>query len=510
MKRFTAVLLTLVTAVTVAGCVVPLPVPVPVPMTEDVASPTIEPGSPFETQRLAWVDCGPGFECATAVAPLDWSDLERGSITLNLAKVPARGESLGTLFVNPGGPGASGTSFLRDAIDWSFGEELNEHFDIVAWDPRGVESSSAVECFDDEGLDEYLFGDPRPFATLTVGSDEWIDAVRAEQRAYAEACAERTGELLAHVDTLSTVRDLNLLRELVGDERLHYLGFSYGTAIGSLYAQLFPERVGRVVLDGAISPDVTIDEVVLLQQRGFEASARAYLDDCLTRSGCPFSGSVDSAMEDIGSLIDRIHANPIQAADGRWISSDTLITAIILPLYNPDNWPLLDDLFNEIMDGDTFTAQYLADFYYGRDFNGGYEDNSTVAFSAINCLDYPRETDVEVMRRNAERIADAAPIFGRYAGFGELACLDWPHPPVELPADLSAEGADPILVLGTTGDPATPYEWAVETAQLLPSGVLVTFNGEGHLAYAPDNRCIADTVHRYLVDGIVPARDPNC
>lgn len=427
-----------------------------------------------------------------------------------MVKQPALGSNKrGSLFVNPGGPGASGASFIKESIDYAVGRDLQQHYDVIGWDPRGVGDSSAVECLNQEKMDEYLFGDPRPFSKLERGSDEWIAAARAEEREFGEACLENTGSLLEFVDTVSTVKDLDLLRHLVGDEKLNYLGYSYGTFIGALYADNFAENVGSLVLDGAIAPDVTLFEVVLMQQQGFEAATRAYLADCLSSKDCPFVGTVEDAMKEIGQLIKNVDENPIQAADGRWVSSSTFITAIILPLYNEANWPLLDDLFVEMRAGNPDTAQFLADFYFGRSY-GFYEDNSTEAFSAINCLDYPPGVDNETMRKQAAEIAKAAPIFGAYAGFGDISCQEWPFPGVSERGPVTGAGANPILVIGTTGDPATPYAWAKQLADQLESGVMITNNGEGHGAYTSGNSCIDKTVEDYFLNGVVPANDPNC
>lgn len=467
-------------------------------------------GDDFAAQHPNWTNCGGTMECAEVFAPLDWGDLTGERITLSLVKQPAlSGAPLGTIFVNPGGPGASGADYVRQSVDYAVGQSLQQNYDIIGWDPRGVGASSAVSCLDAAGMDEFLFGLGATDG-LETGSDEWIAAAAGEAADFGQACRESTGELLAHVGTDSTVRDLDMLRAVVGDEKLNYLGYSYGTYIGARYADAFPERVGRVVLDGAMDPGASEAEVVREQTLGFEAALRAYLTDCLTRSNCPVSGTVDQAMAQWGSLLDRVDAAPFPGSDGRMLTSGTLLTAIITPLYSQSNWPHLDSLFATVTSGDADLALSLADFYYGRS-DGVYEDNSTEAFMAINCLDYPSdpELNAEAMRANAAELAAIAPTIGRYQGYGDIFCGSWPVPGPEHRNAVTGEGADPILVIGTTGDPATPYRWAVSLAEQLRSGVLVTFEGEGHTAYGQSN-CVTALVDSYFLTGAVPGADPWC
>lgn len=466
--------------------------------------------SSFDEQQPRWSGCGDGLECAEVYAPLDWDDPAGERITLALVRQPALGgDAQGSLFVNPGGPGASGVDYLRAALGGGIGEALQQNYDVIGWDPRGVGASSAVSCLDAEGMDQFLFslGEAQQ---LERGSDEWIALASEEAVAFGAACAEATGPLLGHIDTLSTVRDLDMLRAIVGDPKLNYLGFSYGTYIGARYADAFPERVGRLVLDGATDPTATEADVVREQTLGFEAALRTYAADCLSRDDCPLRGSVDQAMAQIGALIDRVDRAPLTASDGRMLGADTMLTAIITPLYSQVNWPYLDDLFATVAAGDADTAFFLADYYYDR-VDGKYQTNLTEAFLAINCLDYPRgaELDVAAMRAQAAELAAIAPTIGRFQGYGDTFCANWPEPAVESREAVRAAGADPILVVGTTGDPATPYRWAVSLAQQLESGVLVTYHGEGHTAYGED-ACVDAVIEDYFVRGAVPTSDPNC
>lgn len=462
----------------------------------------------FGQQQPVWERCGDSLECADVYVPLDWDEPAGERITLRLAKHPASdGEPLGTLFVNPGGPGASGVSYLSGNIDGAVSEDLQQDYDVVAWDPRGVGHSTPVHCLPAAEMDEYLF-DGSETEGLEIGSDEWIDASVAASAEFGEACAAETGELLGHVDTMSTVRDLDMLRTISGDETLNYLGYSYGTYIGARYADAFPERVGRLVLDGAIDPDATMFDVVREQTRGFEAALRTYASDCLSRDDCPLSGDVDAAMRQIGGVLERVESDPIEASDGRVLYPGTMLTAIITPLYSPESWPALDQLFASVTAGEADTAFRLADFYYERE-GGQYPVNKTEAFAAINCLDYANDLDPNRMQAEAAELEVVAPTIGRFQGYGDVGCAEWPFPGAEERGPVQAEGADPILVVGTTGDPATPYRWAESLTEQLESGVLVTFHGEGHTAYGK-NACVNATVDEYLLQGRVPSADPQC
>ncbi|QIM19849.1 alpha/beta hydrolase [Leucobacter coleopterorum] len=461
----------------------------------------------FENQVPNWQSCGRGMQCADVYAPLDWNDPAGERITLHMVKQPAKsGKAIGSLFVNPGGPGASGADFVLDSVNSAVEPAVQRDYDVVGWDPRGVGKSTPVTCLDAAGMDEYLFG-LSPADKLPEGSDEWIAAAEKESAEFGAACAESSGALLGHVSTASTVQDLNMMRAIVGDPKLNYLGYSYGTFIGARYADAYPDKVGRMVLDGAMDPTTSLGEVVREQTLGFELALRAYVTDCLKRSDCPLSGSVDEAMASIGNLLDGVDAKPLKGSDGRMFTASTMLTAIITPLYSQSNWPYLDQLFTSVADGNADTGLSLADFYYDRE-NGKYTSNSTEAFSAINCLDYPSDVDVKRMREEAAELKKIAPTIGQFQGYGDLGCAGWPYPGAERTA-VKAEGADPILVVGTTGDPATPYRWAESLTKQLESARLLTYEGEGHTAYG-SNGCVNGAVDDYLLNGTLPAEGTRC
>jgi pimeloyl-ACP methyl ester carboxylesterase len=308
--------------------------------------------------------------------------------------------------------------------------------------------------------------------------------------------------VLEHITTENSARDMDLLRAVLGDDELHYLGYSYGTFLGATYAKLYPERVGRLVLDGAIDPAVSGLEVGTTQAVGFEQALRAYMQNCLSTQECPFRGTVDQAMADLGALLASVDRSPLPAPDGRMLGADSLMTAIVAALYSQENWSILTAALANALQGDPEVAFLLADFYNGRE-GGVYLDNSTEAFRAYNCMDYP-VVDAAEQAAADERIAAEAPTIAPYWS-GPDPCDVWPHEPTGVREPIAAEGAAPILVVGTTGDPATPYEWSVALAEQLASGVLLTNVGEGHTGYNKGNACVDDAVEAYLIEGIVPA-----
>lgn len=505
-RRAAALAAALGALLALSGCVPSFLAPekpvVSTPTGEDVSAEL----EPFYSQVLEWSACGEEMTCTTAKAPLDWDEPEAGEIDLALVRHAATGDKIGSLLVNPGGPGASGYDWLLESLDFAVGEPLKERFDVIGFDPRGVNQSTAVACYDAAGMDEYLYG----IIPAERGSDEWIEAVNVSTAEFGEACLENTGDLLSEVDTVSAARDLDLLRAVLGDDELHYLGYSYGTFLGATYAELYPEKVGRLVLDGAVDPSASDFEVTEAQAVGFEGSLSGYLEDCLAGSECPFSGTVDDALDEIGRLLASVDQSPLRGSDGRLVGADTLVTAIIYPLYSPDSWPYLSEMFEATMFGDADLALAFADGYNGREADGTYLDNGTEAFRSINCLDYTYQSDIDVMREKAAAIAETAPIIGPYFGYGDLTCNSWPYQSTRERAEIHAEGAAPIMVVGTTGDPATPYEWAVALADQLASGVLVSYEGEGHTAYNKSNACVNEAVESYLIDGTVPTADPKC
>ncbi len=461
---------------------------------------------PYYSQALEWADCGgTGFDCTRVTAPRDWADPSAGDLELAVVRHRATsGQPLGSLLTNPGGPGASGVSIVRDSLSFAVGGDLSANYDVIGFDPRGVGDSTAVTCYDASELDAYLYG----IAPGARGSAEWTAALEQRNADFAQACEANSDGILPYITTENAARDMDLLRAVLGDEKLSYLGYSYGTFLGATYAKLFPDRVGRMVLDGAVDPSVPGGEVGISQAIGFEKSLRTFMADCLTISGCPFGGSVDDALADLSSLLARVDARPITASDGRRLGADSLLTAIIAALYSQDSWPFLRSALGGVSEGDADVAFQLADLYNSR-VGGQYLDNSTEAFRAYNCMDYPDDmTDADEAALQA-RLDVEAPTSAPY-WLSPDVCASWPYPPSGTRGPITAEGTPPIVVVGTTGDPATPYAWAESLAAQLAQGVLVTRVGEGHLGYNRGNACVDSAVNDFLVGGTVPEDGLRC
>ena len=301
-----------------------------------------------------------------------------------------------------------------------------------------------------------------------------------------------------------------MLRSAVGDSQLNYLGYSYGSFLGAMYAQTFPDRVGRLVLDGAVDPSVSNDAGIVTQAKGFEMALANYLAWCLKQSDCPFSKSVSSAQAVIARLLAQVDGHPVTASDGRKLGGDTLATAIIAPLYSENSWKYLTQMFSELIaDNNPETAFALADWYNERDANGTYASNQTEAFTAVTCLDAPPAPRTLWMR-NAAELKRVAPTIGVYFAFGDVSCSVWPVKAVLSPAKLTATGPRPILVIGTTGDPATPIAWAEGLVTQFTNGRLIRYTGEGHTGYNRGSDCVNRIVDDYLTGVKTPAKRATC
>ncbi len=450
-------------------------------------------------QTLSWEECGSGFDCTDVTVPLDWEEPDGESITLAVKRRAAGDEeAVGSLLINPGGPGGSGVQ-LVEAAPLMFSADLVDGYDVVGFDPRGVGASTPVECVSDAELDEIRAED---FDTST---EEGVAAFAAAADELAAACEENSGELLAHVDTVSAARDLDVLRHVLEEPRLDYLGYSYGTHLGAVYAELFPGNVGRMVLDGAMDPSLGSDEIVRGQAEGFERAIRAYAEDCLAGEGCPLSGDVDTAVGQVQDLLELASHTPLETGTDRKLTAPLMFSGIIMPLYDDAYWMLLTSALDAAMNQqDGSQLLFLADLAAEREEDGTYLTNSNEANIAINCIDYPVEGGTEEWREQAAALEEISPTFGPALAYGDVTCAAWPHEPRVERAPVSAAGAEPIVVIGTTGDPATPYAWSEQLAEQLESGVLVTYEGEGHTAYGRAGDCVTDAVDGFLLEGAVP------
>jgi pimeloyl-ACP methyl ester carboxylesterase len=486
--------------------------PAPAPATAPAAQPSA--GAPadaapaglekFYAQELDWKSCGGVLQCTELSVPMDYANPGGDTMTLSLNKRPGAKNAAGSLLVNPGGPGASGLEIVRDAVPMMFGQKLQRGFDVIGFDPRGVGSSTPVKC---ENPEEQDASRAEQFDATT---DEGLAAMRKASAGYAALCAERTGEALGFVDTVSAARDMDVMRAALGDKQLNYLGYSYGTSLGAHYAQLFPQNVGRLVLDGALDPTLDNNDITMGQAVGFEHEIRAYMQDCLDSGDCPFTGELEDALDQLRELFDSVEANPMVSSDGRRVPIIDFVNGFIIPLYDNSTWPMLTEGLRNAIAGNVDDILYFADLSAGRESDGSYTGNGTAAFTSINCLDYPMDAGIPAMRAEAEALVEAAPTIGKYLAYGPVGCQDWKYPATGKPGELTAKGAAPIVVIGTTGDPATPYAWSQSLAEQLESASLVTFEGHGHTAYGRSNGCISDAVESYFLDGTVPADGLRC
>ncbi|MPV37575.1 alpha/beta hydrolase [Georgenia subflava] len=454
-------------------------------------------------QELTWEACG-DFECAEATVPLDYEAPDGESITLALKRLSSDDDArVGSLLINPGGPGSSALD-LVEAAPAMFGADLLAAYDVVGFDPRGVGDSTAIDCVSDAELDRLRS------ASYDTETDEGLRAYRADSELIADGCAEGSGDLVAHVDTVSAARDMDVLRHLLGEERLDYLGFSYGTFLGATYADLFPEQVGNLVLDGAMDPSLDSHQMTLDQAIGFEEALRAYVADCQAGSECPLTGDVDGGVEQVQTLLELTGDTPLPTASDRDLTASLALSGILLPLYDSTTWFVLTAALEQAMnERDGSQLLFLADLMASREADGTYSSNSTEANWAINCLDHPSTGDLADWEVQADELAEAAPTFGPALSYGGMLCDSWPAEGVDAGA-LTAAGSAPIMVVGTTGDPATPYQWSVSLAEQLENGFLVTYEGEGHTAYGRSNDCIAGAVEDFLIHGTVPEEGLTC
>ncbi|MFG2314759.1 alpha/beta hydrolase [Streptomyces tendae] len=469
--------------------------------------------SPYYGQKLAWRDCGvPGFQCATMKAPLDYAKPGEGDVRLAVARKKATGpgKRLGSLLVNPGGPGGSAIGYLQQYAGIGYPAKVRAQYDMVAVDPRGVARSEPVECLDGPEMDAYTQTDVTP--DDAGERDELVDAYKE----FAEGCGADAPKLLRHVSTVEAARDMDVLRAVLGDEKLTYVGASYGTFLGATYAGLFPDRTGRLVLDGAMDPSLPARRLNLEQTEGFETAFQSFAKDCVRQSDCPL-GDKDTTPDQVGknlkSFFDDLDAKPLPAgdADGRKLTESLATTGVIAAMYDEGAWQQLrESLTSAIKEKDGAGLLILSDSYYEREADGGYS-NLMFANAAVNCLDLPAAfSSPDEVRAALPEFEKASPVFGEGLAWSSLNCAYWPVKPTGEPHRIEAAGATPIVVVGTTRDPATPYRWAEALSDQLSSGRLLTYEGDGHTAYGRGSACIDSAINTYLLSGTAPDDGKRC
>ncbi|AVH96762.1 MULTISPECIES: alpha/beta hydrolase [Streptomyces] len=462
----------------------------------------------FYAQKLKWRDCGvEGFQCATLRAPLDYAKPDGEEIELAVSRVRATGpgKRIGSLLVNPGGPGGSAVGYLQAYAGIGYPAPVRARYDMVAVDPRGVARSEPVECLTGPQMDAYTQVDQTPDDAAET------DALSAAFKDFAAGCAKRSGKVLPHVSTVETARDMDVLRAVLGDERLSYVGASYGTFLGATYAELFPDRVGRLVLDGAMDPSLPALDLNRDQTAGFETAFRAFAADCVGRPDCPLgTGSVPAAGEALKKFFRAVDAEPLPTGESRKLGESLATTGVIAAMYDEGAWPQLREALAQAKGGRGAGLLALADSYYEREPDGEYA-NLMAANAAVNCLDLPAAYRGPADAAKAvPSFEKASPVFGRGLAWAALNCTYWPSPATGRPHRITAEGAAPILVVGTTRDPATPYKWAESLAAQLSSGTLLTYEGDGHTAYGRGSDCVDTAINTYLLEGTPPRDGKRC
>ncbi|TFV65927.1 UNVERIFIED_ORG: alpha/beta hydrolase [Bacillus sp. AZ43] len=488
---------------------------------EEAAATSSAPAEP-EAAPIEWTDCNeqiqqlvagqPGsdrdlsFECGRTEVPISYDEPQGATLPLFLVRVVSgtQTDRIGSLVVNPGGPGASGAD-AAIGLALTLPDQVLGRFDIVGFDPRGVGLSTPVECIPDERKEEMVAAEPRPV------TDEDLDAVFALAQEVADGCAEEYGDALGTFNTVATARDMDRIRESLGDEQLTYLGYSYGTTLGSTYAELFPDKVRALVLDAAVDPDVAAIEDAEQSAAGFEAGFDAFAANCTgLLAGCPLGAEPRQFVEQVLAKAD---AEPIPSSepdpDGatRTATPGVVVTAIQAALYDTESWPQLAQALAAAQNGDAKGLFSLADNFSGR-LEDGTWSNLFDANLAINCADSDERFEEQEIRDLAAEWNQKYPLFGAGAAVSLYTCSVWDAERTPLP-ERDAEGSAPILVVGNQGDPVTPLPGAVDLAEDLESGVLLTWQGQGHTAY-PKTECVNAAVNAYLVDGTAPMDGLTC
>jgi pimeloyl-ACP methyl ester carboxylesterase len=383
---------------------------------------------------------------------------------------------------------------------------LRSDFDIVGFDPRGTGDSDPVDCLSDADLDALVASDPTP------DTPEEGQELEKTYESFFQGCVEKSDSLIGHVTTVETARDMDVLRAALGEAQMLYFGASYGTKLGATYADLFPDKVGRMVLDGAVDLSIDSRQLSLEQAGGFEIALRSYVQNCVDDGDCFLGDTVDDGLSTIQDLIASVDEQPLPTQDDdRDLQVGNAFYGLVAPLYNREYWSILDQaLGSAIDDGDGTLLLRLSDLYESRNDDGTYSDNSAEAILAINCLDDPYSITADEVPDQIPAFEEASPTFGDVFAWGLVGCHGVQAKATEQAGQVDAAGAAPIVVVGTTRDPATPYQWAVHLADQLESGVLVSRDGDGHTGYGQGDACVDAAVEDYLLDGTAPEDDLRC
>jgi pimeloyl-ACP methyl ester carboxylesterase len=476
-------------------------------------SPTTLAG--FYAQRLTWVPCDNGFQCARLWVPFDYAHPGAGpAFSLPVIKLPAAqpAQRIGPLVINPGGPGGSGLQYALAARSGEFTSAVRDRFDIVGFDPRGVGGSQpSLRCMTSRQLDAYFAVNEAP------ATPAQLSAAESASQAYAQACTRNARALLPYLGSAAAARDMDVLRAALGQSRLTFLGKSYGTVLGASYVQQFPQRVRAFVLDGAVAPQATGLDLDIAQAQGFTVAFGQFVTWCASQRGCPLPGTLPQATQQVSALLARGNTHPLasELPGGQPANGAMMLLGIAAALYSKSTWTILKDALSQALtNSDGSVLVELADSLTERNPDGSYSNLSDVG-TAVDCLDRPWPRSIPAWQAAAARAAKGAPLFGHTLVYGSLPCAYWPVPSRPVLSGPAPAGAPPVLVVGDLHDPATPYGWAVALARWLDrgrgqNGVLLGWNGEGHTSYMQGSNCVDNAVDAYLISLRTPPNGTVC
>ena len=470
----------------------------------DTTANSLSTATDFVVNPIEWKPCDGStstkVECGNIEVPFDYADPEQGSFVLYVKKHNAASpaDRIGSMMVNPGGPGFGGSSLADDA-QYYFSQDLIDRFDIIAWDPRGTgETTPAVNCVDT--FDEYFGLDSPP------ETPEEKQALIDASQAFNDKCEENSGTILPYISTKASAQDINSLRLALGEEKVSFFGFSYGSELGTTWATMFPETVRAIVVDGAVDPNASSIQEGMAQAKGFEGQLATFLKQCSERTTCEFhnDGDAEAAFD---KLVLDIDAKPLDVSKDRTpVTQGVLFTAVAQAMYSDYYWPQLSEALSAAQGGDGKGILQLYDDYYQRKEDGTY-GNELEAFLAISCLDDPGATSTEEVDSHIEDFIAAAPRLGGNFAYG-YSCALWPVKQADK-ISITGKGAGPIVVVGTTGDAATPLSSTRKMAQGLEQGILIVVDANQHTGYGA-NSCVVKAVDEYLIKLTVPANETTC
>ena len=473
------------------------------------------PGVGQTTTPLSWGTCDrfvsdsylPTAQCTTVPVPVDDADPDGPQAQLAVIKIPASGDRIGVLLMNPGGPGASAVDAVVHLSDSLSGSAIAEHFDLIGFDPRGVgHSTPELRCRTDAERDAWRREALVDYSQAGVAEIEQLNST------LAQLCLDRMGEaFLAGVGTASAAQDMDAVREALGEDRINYLGYSYGTELGTAYLERFGDRVRAMVLDGAIDPTQDPLESLVEQMAGFQVAFDDYAADCARSPACPLGTDPAQFVSRYQQLVDPLVEKPGPTSDPRGLSYSDAITGTVNALYTPQYWKYLTSGLLGLQRGtNAEDLLLLADDYESRDEDGQY-GNGQDAFSAIRCVDAPTPENPALWAAVDQQIRERAPFlsYGEFTGFAPRdLCAFWPVPATSAPHTAAAAPPGSVVVVSTTRDPATPYQAGVDLASQLKAP-LITYDGTQHTVVFDGNSCVDDAVVDYLVDRVVPG-DLDC